>query len=80
MQRELYRLVNTAFAGEPEHIALQKVGGFDILEFTEIDKISEMETGIRDWNPSDDVRLLLSNNEQEFYIHYEDNKKIIYVV
>ena len=80
MQRELYRLVNTAFAGEPEHIALQKVGGFDILEFTEIDKISEMIEGVRDWNPDEDIQLLLNNNEQEFYIYYENNEKIIYVV
>ena len=79
MQRELYRLVNTAFAGEPEHIALQKVGGFDILQFTEIDKISEISAGVRDWDPNTDVKLLIDNNEQECYIDYEDDQKIIYV-
>jgi hypothetical protein len=76
---ELYRLVNTAFAGEPEHIALQKVGGFDILQFTEIDKISEISAGVRDWDPNEDVKLLIDNNEQEFYIDYKDDQKIIYV-
>lgn len=80
MERELYRLVNRAFAGEPEDIVLQKVGGFDIIELSDIHKVSEMVAGIREWNPNEDLTLLLQSSENEFYIHTIDNERIIYVV
>ena len=76
MAKTLYRLVNTGLAGEEEHIALQEVDGFPIIQFYDIDKIILPGVGIREYQ-SEDEPLLFQKTGHQFYIHFIDNEIII---
>lgn len=76
MTKELYRLANRGLAGEPEDIILQKVGGFDIIEFSQINKVID-NTGIRSWDGEVDEPKLFQKDGHQFYINFVGDEIII---
>jgi hypothetical protein len=76
MVRELYRLANRGLVGEPEDIVLQKVGGVDIIEFSQINKVID-NTGIRSWDDEVDEPKLFQKDGHRFYINFVGDDRII---
>ena len=77
MVKELYRLVNRGLAGEPEDLVLQLVGGVHIITIDEIDKVLEMDVGIRNWDDSLDLNRMIARDDHQFYIHRLNGELII---
>jgi hypothetical protein len=76
MIKKLYRLVNRGLAGEPEDIVLQIVDGVHIIEITDIHKVLELDSGIRQWDDDLDEQRMFQKDGHQFYIH-ELNGEII---
>ena len=77
MVKTLYRLVNRGLVGEPEDLVLQIVGGFHIIPIDDIDKVLEIDVGIREWDDSLDMNRMIAKDDHQFYIHHTNGETIL---